>query len=184
MKRLLALVMLLAGGCSSDLAQYQSNQPRLIANQFFKGPLCAWGTVRDYGDDVSRRFVADIKATATEDSFELDETFRFDDGEIQTRLWRFSRTPDGWVGKAADVVGDARGVIHGNMMSLKYTLAVSSDGDVIEVSMDDELHLIDNKNLLGKTIMTKFGLQVGEINLLMQKQTDNSQCNLTGEGSS
>ena len=80
------------------------------------------------------------------------------------------------MGRAGDVIGVAEGELYGNMMSLKYQLEVALDGDTIILDMDDELHLIDENNLLGKTIMTKFGITVGEIDLIMQKQKMPGQC--------
>lgn len=176
MRTLTLVVLLTLSGCSADLSQYRTNNPTLNPAEFFSGPLCAWGTVRDFNGDVSRRFIADIKGEADENSFTLDEVFLFDDGETQTRLWQFTKNGDRWDGRAGDVVGVAEGEFIGNMMSLKYDLAVEVDGDTIVLSMDDELHLIDENNLLGKTIMTKFGISVGEIDLIMQKQTVSGQC--------
>ena len=178
MRILLIIVLLSLSGCSADLSQYRTNSPAFNPVDFFSGPMCAWGTVRDINGDVSRRFFADIKGNADENSFTLDEVFLFDDGETQTRLWQFTRNGDKWAGRAGDVVGVAEGEIFGNMMSLKYELEVEVDGDTITLSMDDELHLIDDNNLLGKTIMTKFGITVGEIDLIMQKQKMPGQCKI------
>ena len=177
MRYLLLSVIIILSGCSADLNIYRSNSPVLNPTEFFSGQLCAWGTVRDFNGDVSRRFIADIKGEADDTSFTLDEVFLFDDGETQLRLWQFQITATGWEGRAGDVVGSAKGEFIGNMMSLKYDLKVSmEDGDTIVISMDDELHLIDENNLLGKTIMTKFGITVGEIDLIMQKQQMPGQC--------
>ena len=176
MRYLLLSAIILLSGCSADLSKYRTNTPVLNPAEFFSGQLCAWGTVRDFNGDVSRRFIADIKGEADDTSFTLDEVFLFDDGETQTRLWQFQKTSNGWEGRAGDVVGVAEGAFYGNMMSLKYDLEVNLDGDTIVISIDDELHLIDDNNLLGKTIMKKFGISVGEIDLIMQKQTMPGQC--------
>lgn len=168
----------LLGGCSSDPSLYRDNSPTLDPQRFFTGDLCAWGTVHDFSGDVTRRFVADIQGTATDSTFELDEIFLFDDGEKQTRLWKFNKTNSGWEGRAGDVVGMAEGQFIGNMMALKYDLQITSDESDIVIAMDDELHLIDENNMMGKTIMTKFGITVGEINLIMQKQPNGSACKI------
>lgn len=177
MKKLIPMILVLAG-CSSDPTLYRDNTPVLTPESFFNGQLCAWGTVHDFSGSVTRRFVADITGTATENRFELDEIFLFDDGEKQTRLWQFTKTTDGWEGRAGDVIGVARGDFIGNMMTLVYDLQIITDDSEIVIAMDDELHLIDQNNLMGKTIMTKFGITVGEINLIMQKQTGESACKI------
>ena len=177
MRYLLLSAMITLSGCSADLSQYRSNTPVINPAEFFSGPLCAWGTVRDFNGDVSRRFIADIIGKADATSFTLDEVFLFDDGETQTRFWEFQKTASGWEGRAGDVVGVAKGAFYGNMMSLKYDLEVTmDDDDTIIIAMDDELHLIDENNLFGKTIMKKFGISVGAIDLIMQKQTMPGNC--------
>lgn len=175
---LLLLLVLLLGACSSDPALYRDNSPKLDHQTFFTGDLCAWGTVHDFTGNVTRRFVADIKGTATATTFELDEIFLFDDGEKQYRLWKFNKTANGWEGRAGDVVGVAEGQFIGNMMALKYDLQITSEESEIIIGMDDELHLVDENNMMGKTVMTKFGITVGEINLIMQKQANGSACRL------
>lgn len=155
------------------------NTPQLDPTHFFNGKICAWGTVHDFSGEVSRRFIADITASSTRSSFILDELFLFDDGSTQTRVWTFTNNADGWKGEAHDVNGPAIAEFSGNMMSLIYELEIALDDDTISVAMDDKLHLIDDLNLIGKTKMSKFGIQVGEINLLMQKQKQSGRCDLT-----
>ena len=176
---LIVLSLLFLSACSADISRYQINTPRLDPTQFFNGNLCAWGTVHDYSGEVSRRFIADITASSTSSSFILDELFLFDDGSTQTRVWTFTKNADGWTGQAHDVNGPAEAEFSGNMMSLIYELEITLDDDTINIAMDDKLHLIDENNLIGKTEMSKFGIQVGEINLLMQKQEQPGRCNLT-----
>ena len=180
----LLLVSLLLSGCAADKSQYQANTPALSPMAFFEGPLCAWGTVHDFNGDVSRRFVATINASTSQQSgvnqFQLDEQFLFDDGERQHRLWQFTQQGQTWVGTAGDVDGQATAQIFGNMMHLEYVLIVTQDDDQIRLNMDDRLHLINENNMLGKTIMSKFGINVGEINIMLQKQSDGfQQCQLT-----
>ena len=72
-----------------SLNSYKNKSPQFKMNEFFSGKLCAWGVVRDRSGEVSRKFVADIAATAEKDAVVLDEEFVFDDGEKQKRIWKF-----------------------------------------------------------------------------------------------
>jgi hypothetical protein len=177
---LFALMFLNA--CASDNAQYADNQPTLVPNVFFKDKLCAWGTVHGFDGAVTRRFVATIDAKSTANNFTLDENFLFDDGERQTRVWQFNRDRQEnnvWIGTAGDVEGQAKATFHGHMMHLVYQLNIINDGEEMRLNMDDSLHLINNTNMLGKTIISKFGISVGEINIMIQKQSANfKQCSL------
>lgn len=175
--------LLLVSACNSDISLYQLNTPRLEPTVFFNGKMCAWGTVHDFSGDVTRRFIADISARSTDTSFVLDELFLFDDGSTQTRVWTFIKQGDSWSGTADDVKGTAYAHISGNMMSLEYQLEIKLDNDTITVAMDDKLHLIDENNMMGKTEMRKFGIPVGEINLLMQKQQLSGRCDIKVDAS-
>jgi len=142
--------------------------------QFFDGKLCAWGLVRNRGGEVNRKFIADINATASAGRVELDEQFIFDDGEKQSRLWQFVKRDNHWIGSAGDVVGEAIGKTAGDTLHLTYQLSVNVDGDTVVVAMDDWLHLIDKHTLLGSTNMSKWGLDVGRIDIMIQQRQTNN----------
>ncbi|MFT5521874.1 MAG: hypothetical protein ACI9IA_002480 [Enterobacterales bacterium] len=178
LKLFIVVITLLAGltACSPTIAVYQDRQPKFVMNEFFNGNLCVWGIVRNRNNEVSRKFTADIKATTSETSVELDENFVFDDGELQKRLWKFEKRQQQWIGTAGDVIGEAIGEVSGDTLHLVYELAVKVDGDEIIVSMDDWLHLVDKRTLLGSTDISKWGFGVGRIDITIQKIDDNN-CN-------
>jgi hypothetical protein len=167
----LALCVLLLNACSSPkLADYQATTPQLKLEQFFAGPLRGWGMVEDRNGKLLRRFVVDIDASWQGDSGRLDERFVFDDGERQRRVWTLTRQPDGsYTGKAGDVVGEARGSGSGAAFNFAYTLRVKVDGREWDLAIDDWMYLVDDKQLLNRSVMTKFGIEVGAITLMLQK---------------
>jgi hypothetical protein len=143
-------------------------------NTFFQGKLCAWGVVKGRNGEVSRKFVADINATSSQLAVELDEKFIFDDGEKQNRLWKFVKRDQQWIGTAGDVVGEAVGEVAGDTLHLEYDLEVPMDDDQIIIAMDDWLHLVDERTLIGTTNMTKWGIDVGRIDITIQQSDINS----------
>ncbi|MCL6262444.1 DUF3833 domain-containing protein [Craterilacuibacter sp. RT1T] len=167
----LLLCALLLGACSSPkLADYQATTPALKLEQFFAGPLRGWGMVQDRNGKVLRRFVVDIDASWQGTRGQLDERFVFDDGERQRRVWTLMRQADGrYLGRAGDVVGDARGAGAGAAFHLAYTLRIQVDGREWDVAIDDWMLQIDDKQLLNRSVMRKFGIEVGTITLMLQK---------------
>jgi len=161
--------------CTSNVAIYEDRLPNFEMNTFFNGKLCAWGVVKSRNGEVSRKFVADINATASQDSVQLDEKFTFDNGEKQNRVWKFVKRNQQWIGSAGDVVGEALGEISGDSLHLVYDLTIQSDGDQVVIAMDDWLHLVDKRTLLGTTNMTKWGFNVGRIDITIQ-QRDVDSC--------
>ncbi len=100
----------------------------------------------------------------------LDEQFAYADGEKQRRVWRVRKLGRGqYSGRADDVVGEARGETAGNAIRWRYVLALPVDGRTWEVDMDDWMHLVDDRVLLNRTTMSKFGVRLGEVTLAFLK---------------
>lgn len=160
------------GACSSvSVEQYESNMPRFVAEEFFNGKLRAHGIVKDRGGAVIRYFSADIDAWWREGVGTLDERFTFDDGEQQTRLWKLNPEGEGrYSATAGDVVGEASLQVAGNSLFLDYVLRIPYGDDTIDVSIDDRMYLVSERVLLNESIMTKWGFEVGQIMLVIEKQ--------------
>jgi hypothetical protein len=162
-----ALAALAIAGCASvDPSAYRGEKPALALESYFNGTIDGWGMFQDYSGKVVNRFTVRIDANWSGDRGTLDEDFTFADGTKQRRVWTIVRTaPDRYVGTAADVVGEAQGVQAGNAIRWNYVLALPVDGQVWHMNMDDWMFLVDEKTLLNRTAMRKFGLTVGEVTL-------------------
>lgn len=156
--------------CAVNLESYQAKTPAFNMKNFFSGKLCAWGVVRERSSEVNRKFIADIIATLDDGNLVLDEKFLFDDGETQTRIWNFVESSGKWTGTAGDVVGQAVGEVAGDTLHLTYQLKVKVDEEEYVIEMDDWLHQIDEQVLMGSTQMTKWGIDVGTIDIVIQRQ--------------
>jgi hypothetical protein len=96
----------------------------------------------------------------------LDEHFTWSDGTTSRRVWTITRLDDGrYVGRADDVVGEAQGEAAGNALRWRYVLALPVDGKVWNVDFDDWMFLIDEKVMLNRSAMSKFGFYLGEVTL-------------------
>ena len=70
-----------------------------------------------------------------------------------------------YTGRADDVVGEASGQTSGNAFRWGYTLALPVDGRVWHVQFDDWMFLIDDRVMLNRARMSKWGFQLGEVTL-------------------
>ncbi|MGX5203315.1 DUF3833 family protein [Aliikangiella sp. IMCC44632] len=176
MRILTLLLVVTLSACSINEQAYKSKSPKLDFADFFNGNICAWGLVKSSSGQVERKFIADIVATQQKGLVVLDESFEFDDGEKQTRVWTFSRQSQTWIGTAGDVVGKAKGNIFGDSLHLTYVLDVATEDSNYHISMDDWLHLIEPRTLMGTTQMTKWGINVGSIQIVMRKLLPQQDC--------
>jgi hypothetical protein len=67
-------------------------------------------------------------------------------------------------------VGEAQGQAAGNALNWAYTLRLPVDGKVYEVQFDDWMYLVDERVMLNKARMSKFGIFLGEVTLSFTKK--------------
>jgi hypothetical protein len=164
------LCALLAGCGSVPIEDYADNQPGLVPETFFDGQLSAHGVVKNRSGKVVRYFNADIKAYWKDGIGTLEEDFLFDDGEKDRRVWTLTPSGNGrYIGTAGDVVGDGEVQFAGNSMFLDYVLRIPYNDGTLDIRIDDRMYLVDPNTLINESRMTKFGFEVGEILLVIQK---------------
>jgi hypothetical protein len=163
-----ALGALTLVSCTSiDPQVYVSEKPALDLRQYFNGTLVGHGLFMDRSGQVQRRFVVTIKASWAGEVGTLDEDFVWSDGEKERRLWTLrpvAGQPGRWTGTAADVKGEAAGVVAGNALNWSYTFMLKTkEGKRYDIDFDDWMFLIDDKVMLNRAVMSFWGFRVGEV---------------------
>ncbi|MDP3288124.1 MAG: DUF3833 family protein, partial [Methyloversatilis sp.] len=88
------------------------------------------------------------------------------DGTTSRRVWTIRDLGNGrYTGRADDVVGEATGEANGSALRWRYVLALPVDGSVYNVDFDDWMYMIDDKVMLNRSAMSKFGIHLGEVTL-------------------
>ncbi|GAA5179376.1 DUF3833 domain-containing protein [Niveibacterium umoris] len=166
-----ATACLLAGCATVEVADYRNEKPALDLAQYFDGTIDAWGMFQDRSGKVLKRFHVVIEAKWQGDVGTLDERFAYSDGSTQRRVWTVTKHADGrYTGRADDVVGEAIGEARGNALRWRYTMALPVDGTVYNVAFDDWMFLMDDKTMLNRSWMTKFGIELGQVTLSFRKR--------------
>lgn len=150
---------------------YENEKPKLILENFLNGDLEAYGIFQNRSGEVVKRFKCTMKASWENNKGIIDETFYYSDGTTSKRIWVLLKTADNkYVGTAGDVIGEALGETAGNAFNWKYVLDIPLEKSTIHVSMNDWMYLVDDKVIINKTEMTKFGFKVGEVTLTILKK--------------
>ena len=166
----LAAALLVAGCAGPQASDYANEKPALDLKTYFNGELTAHGIFTDRSGKVARRFTVAMTGTWVGNQGTLDERFTYSDGKTERRVWRLTDEGGGrYTGRADDVVGTAVGVAAGNALNWRYTLSLPVDGKVYEVQFDDWMYLMDNRVMLNKAAMSKFGIHLGEVTLSFYK---------------
>ena len=177
MKRRLWLSAAAAGavavsGCAGpSVNDYAQAQPVLDLKRYFNGVVDAWGVFTDRSGRVVKRFTVVMNCSWNGEQGVLDEDFVYSYGTKQKRIWRLQHLGEGnYSGTADDVIGTAKGASRGNAFRWGYTLALPVDGRVWEVQFDDWMYLMDERVMINKASMTKFGVFLGEVTLSFTKR--------------
>lgn len=162
-----AAAALAASGCAGpSVNDYASEKPVLDLKQYFNGVVDAWGIFTDRSGKVVKRFTVVMHCKWDGDQGVLDEDFVYSDGTVQKRIWKLQHMGNGrYSGQADDVIGMADGQTRGNAFNWRYTLALPVGSQVWHVQFDDWMYLLDDKVMLNKAVMSKFGIFLGEVTL-------------------
>jgi len=170
MKRLCALLACVSfglAGCAGIPAErYRAERPVLDLARYFNGTIDGWGMFQNRSGEVVRRFTVVIEASWQGNVGTLDERFTWSDGSTSRRVWTITRDSEGrYRGRADDVIGEATGEAAGNALRWRYVLALPVDGKTWHVDFDDWMFLVDERVMLNRSAMSKWGFHLGEVTL-------------------
>lgn len=157
--------------CSANVADYKETSPTLNIQDYFSGPIKAWGIVQDRSGKVIQRVNIDMVGKWDGDNGTLAETLNYFDGRIEKRTWILKKVaPNKFIGTADGIVGQAIGESNGMAIRWNYVMTIPVDSKTYDITFDDWMFMMDKNIMVNRSYMTKFGFKVAEISLFMQKQ--------------
>jgi hypothetical protein len=158
-------------GCGSNVSDYKGTTPVLSLQDYFNGPIKAWGIVQDRSGKVIQRVDIDMVGEWHGDNGTLSERLNYSDGRIEKRTWVLKKTgANRFIGTAEGIVGQATGESNGIAIRWNYIMTIPVDGKEYKINFDDWMFAMNDKIMVNRSYMSKFGLKVAEISLFMQKQ--------------
>tara|TARA_B100001741_G_scaffold199813_1_gene164885 strand:+ start:1003 stop:1470 length:468 start_codon:yes stop_codon:yes gene_type:complete len=149
---------------------FKDKKPRLIIEEYLSGEVKAWGILQNRSGKVTRQFSAILVGKWDGKELILDETFNWDDGEIQKRQWKINKIDEhNYEGTAGDVVGKAKGFSYGPAFKFEYVLLVPVKGKEMKITFDDWIFMQDEKVAINRAKMTKFGIRVADLTVVFVK---------------
>lgn len=158
--------------CSSvNIQTYADKKPELDIRNYLNGDLEAWGIFFHRSGKADPSFHVDIKGSWRGNVGTLEEHFIYSDGKKQDRTWTIVFSDDHhFTATAGDVIGQAKGVQYGNAANMNYVLALDVGDSNYHMSMEDWLYLMDDKTVINRTQMRKFGFKAGELVITFRKK--------------
>jgi len=160
-------------GCSTmEIEDFTDATPVFVPEDYFNGKLTAYGIVKDRSGKIIRSFKGDLVGSWDKNGVgTLDESFVYNDGEKQKRIWKL--VPNGensYIGTAGDIVGEAQMKNKGNTVMIDYTMRVPYGDGTLDIDVRDWLHLQEDDVIINHSKMKKFGFVVGELVITIIKE--------------
>ncbi len=165
---LLLLAMLAKSHLLSFRAQspedYASTSPVFALKTHLSGPILSEGLIYGPTGKMTNSFVAKMVGEWDGDTGTLSEEFTYSNGKQQSRKW-FLKLGEGntFTATAADIVGEARGIVAGSTIKMEYTIVLPQEAGGHTLSVTDWLYLTENGVIMNKSEMRKFGIKVAEL---------------------
>tara|TARA_B110001454_G_scaffold219111_1_gene250006 strand:- start:8819 stop:9361 length:543 start_codon:yes stop_codon:yes gene_type:complete len=171
-KILFLIFSIVLSSCSSiTVDAYKGQTPAFNFEEFFSGNLEANGVFQDRSGKVIKQIHCKMRTEKKGDDILIHEDFVYSDGIKENRTWIISKGKDGnLVGRAGDVLGDAKISTSGFAFNMNYVLRLKVGDDTIDVKMDDWMYRVNEKLVINKTKMSKWGFHLGDVSLVIEKK--------------
>ena len=168
----LGLCTLFTGCSSMQIDDFKNTTPEFIPQEYFNGPLRAYGMVKDRNGKILRTFKGDLVGSWDKNGVgTLDEHFVYNDGEKLHRTWTMRPQGDKkFIATAGDIVGEAQMQAQGNTVMIDYTMRIPYKDGTLDIDVRDWLHLQNDGVILNHSKMKKFGIEVGELVITIIKE--------------
>jgi hypothetical protein len=133
--------------------------------EWFLGRTYATGSFAAI-DGTRRSFTVDLTGEWDGSTLSLREDFIYDDGERDTKTWRFTVTgPRTYSGTREDVIGETTVYLSGDEADFTYRvdLAPGADSGPNVVRFFDKLRLRPDGTIRNTALVTKYGLPVARV---------------------
>lgn len=172
-KTLLALATLAVVGAVPSRAQpAKAAVPSVPLEQLLVGHFNGKGQFVDKRGGKNRGIDLDIRGSydAKAGALTLAEDTVFSDGEVQHKVWTFTRkTAERWTGTRPDVIGDADITIDGSAIRMVYKAHVPRDGKVWDLKFDERYTIASPDVIQFRADVSYLFFTVGEATLTIRR---------------
>jgi hypothetical protein len=144
-------------------------------SDFFSGHTTAYGIFEDRFGRIRRRFDGLFVGRWSGDEFVLNETFTFDDGEVESRIWRLKPVRDGrFTATTPDCIGTANCEAFAQNTRMRYRFNLKLKRRTVPVRLDDRIYRVDDYRAVNRCRVSKWGIKLGELTIFLERRTATS----------
>jgi len=164
-------VLFMLSGCGANMSYLKDEKPVFNLEEWFIGKFKASGGFFSRSGELKRRFTMTLEGRREGELTLLNEVLTYTDGEVTTRTYKIKKIRDNFYEATAEgVVGVATIESAGNALHWKYRLKQAIGGSDWTLSFDDWMYLVDEKTMMDRAEVSKFGIRLGEVYLTAIKE--------------
>lgn len=157
-------------------SDYAAAENHFDLRTHLNGPILCEGVIYGPLGRVTSRFVGHFDARWDGNVGIMTETFTYEDGSTQDRIWNLRIGNDGKiVATAPDVIGVGEGYQSGSAVQLKYRIRLSDDAGGHILDTVDWMYLAPNGTIVNRSQFRKFGIKVAELVATMRPAAEAGQ---------
>lgn len=146
------------------LSSAHAKEPEFRLEKFFAGHTRSSGVFYNTIGPREERFTTDCHGRLRGGVLFLDQLFRYADGHTQRRRWEIRRVGGHrYVGRANDVVGEARGAVSGARFRFRYVVALKKNNPFFDVHLEQTMTLRRDGVLDNRATIRKLGLLLSRV---------------------
>ena len=169
-----AVAMLMSACASQSEFSTQPAKP-LVLEQTLVGRVLGEGTLTNSVTGGETKFSVVINGSWDGKVLTLVEDFTYSDGAKDRKTWHLTKVSNGrYQGTREDVIGTADVRQDGQGVRLDYYVTLETSIGKLEVRFRDLLYLQDDGSVANKATVSKFGLRIGRVDIVMRRDAGES----------
>ena len=166
---LIAISILLIGCSPMNIKDFKDSKIKLIPEEFFVGNLVGNGSFFSrFGEN--KMFRLELTGRIENNDLLIDETATYQDGEVTTTSYRFEKIDaNHYKISSPGFVKPIIGELYGNALHWTYHYKHKTSSGETVIKFDDWMVLHEDGILLDRAFGSKWGIDVGEIVMSLQR---------------
>jgi hypothetical protein len=156
-----------------SIDDFKNTTPEFLPEEFFNGRLEGWGVLESLIGGLQKRATisAEGKWDAAAQAVRFTETYRFDDGHVDTLQWTIRKLgPGQYSGAEPRLDGEAAGEQAGCAFHWQYTRETpQKDGSTTKLNFDDWFYRIDDNACMVRGSAGRAGLPFATAHVTYRK---------------
>lgn len=138
---------------------------------FLDGHVEGYGVVEDLLGRLRERVHVVMRGSRAGERIVVDETLTYSSGHVERRQWQLARDAAGRIrGRAGGIEGEIVGAESGGSAVLSYGFRLPVGRISIAVRVRDAFHRINERVVVDRTVLRKWGVKLAEISLVYEKR--------------